>query len=248
MPPGPTLRQRFDIQASDWCELAAQFYQALLGSRIEGRPVDLDPFAVDNSDTQKKLVGRTYAGVDGYCPLAVYLGRLRCCLELALCPGVQHSARESEYNLERALPLAASLVTGPLSVACRFGLLLCQADAGNLRPGRGLWARNGFSIIKWNPRKTPVETVAAARAGDAGTAWQTLRPGKRECAWHEALELAGVGGASNPARRVYRLIERTIDKHGNALLLPEYVLEGWTTTLPGRFSPAEFLAVPCLAK
>ena len=45
-----------------------------------------------------------------------------------------------------------------------------------------------------------------------------------------------------------RLTERTIDKHGNALLLPEYVLEGWTTTLPGRFSPAEFLAVPRLAK
>ena len=64
---------------------------------------------MDNSNTHKELVGRTYAGVDGYCPLAVYLGRLGYCLEFALRPGVQHSACESEYNLERALPLALSL-------------------------------------------------------------------------------------------------------------------------------------------
>jgi hypothetical protein len=77
----------------------------------------------------------------------------------------------------RALPLAASLVTGPLSVSCRFGLLLCQADAGNLRPGRGLWARDGSSIIKWNPRKTRVETVAAVKLADASNpAWRVYSP------------------------------------------------------------------------
>lgn len=100
-------------------------------------------------------------------------------------------------------------------------------------------------IIKWNLRKTPVETVAAGKVADAGTAWQTLRPGKRECTWQEALELAGVGDASNPARRVYRLTERTIDKHGNALLLPKYVLEGWTTTLPARFEVQDVMALYC---
>jgi hypothetical protein len=73
-------------------------------------PVDLDTFAMDNSGTAKELVGRTYAGVDGYCPFAVYLGSLGYCLELALRPGVQHSALESEYNFERALPMAANLV------------------------------------------------------------------------------------------------------------------------------------------
>jgi hypothetical protein len=44
--------------------------------------------------------------VDGYCPFAVYLGSLGYCLELALRPGVQHSAAESQYNFERALPMA----------------------------------------------------------------------------------------------------------------------------------------------
>jgi hypothetical protein len=63
--------------------------------------------------------------------------------------------------------------------------------------------------------------------------------------WQEALELACVASASNPARRVYRLTERTIDKHGNKLLLPEYVLEGWTTTLPEKFTPSEVIALYC---
>ncbi len=37
-------------------------------------PLDLDTFATDNGGTLGEDVGRTYAGVDGYCPLAAYLG------------------------------------------------------------------------------------------------------------------------------------------------------------------------------
>ena len=54
-----------------------------------------------------------------------------------------------------------------------------------------------------------------------------------------------MGSDTNPARRVYCLVERTIDKRGVVLLLPEYVLEGWTTTLPQGFSPAEIIALYC---
>ena len=52
---------------------------------------------------------------------------------------------------------------------------------------------------------------------------------------------------ANPARRVLRLIERTIvdlgfcHKHGNALLLPAYELEGWTTTLPQKFTMQDII-------
>ncbi len=35
-----------------------------------GCPLDVDTFAMDNSGTSKDGVGRTYTGVDGYCPLA----------------------------------------------------------------------------------------------------------------------------------------------------------------------------------
>jgi hypothetical protein len=256
VPSSPTLRQRMDIHAASWFDLAPQMNQLLLSSRINGQPIDfgslecgytpldLDTFAMDNGGTKKELVGRTYAGVDGYCPFAVYLGSLGYCLELALRPGVQHSASESEYNLERALPMAASLVSTPLLVRADSGFCSAKLMQEITAQAQTLQREIAF-IIKWNPRKSPVETIAAKRVADASTPWVSERLGKRECLWQEALELACVASASNPARRVYRLTERTIDKHGNKLLLPEYVLEGWTTTLPEKFTPSEVIALYC---
>ena len=69
--------------------------------------------------------------------------------------------------------------------------------------------------------------------------------GKHECIWQEYLDLDSVGTEARPVRRVYRLTERTIDKHGVTLLLPQYVLQGWTSTLPEKFSPAEIIALYC---
>ena len=256
VPSSPTLRQRLDANASDWFDLAFQINQALLGSRIAGKsidfgvlpcgytPIDLDTFAMDNGATQKELVGRTYTGVDGYCPFAVYLGSLGYCLELALRPGVQHSARESEYNLERALSMAAGLATGPLLVRADSGFCSLKLMQEISAQARALERELAF-IIKWNPRTAPVEMIAAQKAADASVSWAVARPGKRECIWQDMLDLADVGNVSNPARRVYRLTERTTCKHGNALLLPEYVLEGWTTTLPQRFEAREIIALYC---
>jgi Transposase DDE domain group 1 len=256
VPSSPTLRQRMDSHAASWFDLVPRLNQLLLSSRINGRaidfgalacgytPVDLDTFAMDNGGTKKELVGRTYAGVDGYCPFAVYLGSLGYCLELALRPGVQHSAAESEYNFERALPMAASLVATALLVRADSGFCSLKLMQSITAQAAAVSREIAF-IIKWNPRKSPVEAIAARRVSDASTTWVSERAGKRECLWQESLELVGVGSAANPARRVYRLCERTIDKHGNALLLPEYVLEGWTTTLPEKFSPAEVIALYC---
>jgi hypothetical protein len=230
--------------------------QELLSSTVNGKPidfgtlacgytpVDLDTFAMDNSGTKKELVGRTYAGVDGYCPFAVYLGNLGYCLELALRPGVQHSASESEYNFERALPMAASLVPTPLLVRADGGFCSLKLMQEISRQAKTL-AREIAFIIKWNPRRAPVETIAAARSADPETQWVMHRTGKRECVWQEPLDLVNVGDQTNPARRVYRLTERTLDKHGNTLLLPEYMLEGWTTTLPARIDPAEVITLYC---
>jgi len=256
VPSSATLRQRLDAHAAEWFELIPKLNLKLLSSRIGGKPIDFgilpcgytpvdcDTFSMDNSQTKKEAVGRTYAGVDGYCPFAVYLGRLGYCLELALRPGKQHSASETQYNLERILPMAANLVAGALLLRADSGfcsLSLMQqitAFATTLK-------REIAFIIKWNPRKAPVETTAAKKVADTSTQWTTLREGKRECIWQENLALLGVGNETNPARRVYRLIERTIDKKGVALLIPDYELEGWTTTLPARFSPTDIIELYC---
>jgi len=256
VPSSPTLRQRLDSFAAQWFDLIPQINHKLLSGRIGGKsidfgaldcgytPVDLDTFAMNNSFTKKELVGRTYAGVDGYCPFAVYLGSLGYCLELALRPGVQHSAAESQYNFERALPMAASLVAGSLLVRADSGFCSLKLMQEATTQANELEREIAF-IIKWNPRKTPVEAIASKKTADASTQWMTLRPGKRECIWQECLDLPNVGNASNPARRVYRLIERTIDKHGVALLLPDYEIEGWSTTLPEKFSTTDIIALYC---
>ena len=256
VPSSPTLRQRMDTHSADWFELAEELNVALLSAKYAGQavdfgalpcgymPVDWDTFLMDNSGTKKEDVGRTYQGVDGYTPSATYLGSLGYCLELALRPGVQHSARETQYNLERVFPMACKLTELPLLFRADSGLCSLKI-AQNVTAQATALNREIAFIIKWNPRRAPVETVAATKVAHTDTQWVIHRPGKRECIWQEALELADVGSQANPARRVYRLTERTIDKHGVVLLLPEYVLEGWTTTLPARFDAAEIIALYC---
>lgn len=180
VPSSPTLRQRLDAHVPDWFDLVPQMNQKLLASRINGQsiefgalacgytPIDLDTFAMDNSSTKKELVGRTYTGVDGYCPFAVYLGSLGYCLELALRPGVQHSAAEIQYNFERALPMAASLVSSPRlgrAVSGFCSLKLMQEVAVQ---ACALQFEIAF-ISKWNPRRAPVEAIAAQKTSYTNT-------------------------------------------------------------------------------
>jgi hypothetical protein len=194
VPSSPTLRQPLDANASDWFDLVPQMNQKLLASRINGQfiefgalvcgytPVDLDTFAMDNSSTKKELVGRTYAGVDGYCPFAVYLGSLGYCLELTLRPGVQQSAAQSQYNIERALPMAASLVSSPLLVRADSGFCSLKLMQEVTRQASELKGEIAF-IIKWNPRRSPVEAIASKKTADTTTQWMIHRAGKRECIW-----------------------------------------------------------------
>ena len=85
-------------------------------------------------------------------------------------------------------------------------------------------------LIKWNPRSTPVERIATHNSGVSGIQQPPHPP-----------DLPAP--PDRPVRRIYRLTERTIDKRGQPLLLPEYVLEGWTTTLPARINAAQVIAL-----
>ena len=257
VPSSPTLRQRMDTHSADWFELAEELNVALLSAKYAGQavdfgalpcgymPVDWDTFVMDNSGTKKEDVGRTYQGVDGYTPSATYLGSLGYCLELALRPGVQHSARETEYNLERILPMACKLTELPLLFRADSGLCSLKIQQEMTAQATALNREMAF-IIKWNPRTAPVERLAAQRAADENTTWTQLREGKRECIWSEMLDLKGVGNAANPARRIYRLTERTLDKQGQVMLVPHYTLDGWTTTLAvAAFDESAVIALYC---
>lgn len=255
VPSSATLRQRFDAMGTEWSVLADRINRAVLGLHINGAPIDfgalstghlpldIDTFVMDQSDTAKEGVSWTYAGVDGYCPIALYLGTRGHCLELDLRAGSQHSACESEYNIERALGTACAVAKAPLLLRADSGFCSQHLITRTLDQAAKL-GRQVDLLIKWNPRSAPVEQIATQRCADKAIVWTQLRAGKRECLWSQALQAIETTGAnSRSLRRVYRLSERTIDKKGNTLLLPEYVLEGWTTTLGPEIADEQIIAL-----
>jgi len=251
LPSSPTLRQRMDARACELFDFAAPMIETLLGGQRPDYgvlpcgwlPLDVDTFAMDNGGTVKEGVGRTYAGVDGYCPLAAYLGSHGFCLELALRPGVQHSAAETDFNLERVIPMAQRL-----SAAGPQAPILARLDSGfdSVRIERGIEACNRPGqpqvdwLIKWNPRSTDVAALAARLDADPATQWEHPRAGKRVTIWEQPVAVEGI---ERPVRRVLRLIERSIDKRGQVLIAPELTLEGWTTSLPASFSANDIIAL-----
>jgi hypothetical protein len=102
------LRQQLETHAAvlrehtdDWSVRLIRQSEAPITAENGFVCLDFDTFVMDNSGTKKECVGRTYQGVDGYTPIATYLGNEGWCLGLELRPGVQHSALETHYFLER---------------------------------------------------------------------------------------------------------------------------------------------------
>jgi hypothetical protein len=194
--------------------------------------LDFDTFVMDNSGTKKEAVSRTYQGVDGYTPIAAYLGNEGWCVGLELRPGSQHSALETQYFLERVLPRARALVAAEQAVLSRSDsgfdsacLLFLQDDE------KRAWAeadRRFEYLVKWNPRKQQIADWMAR--ADEAHAWVEVRPGKRIALLDLQVERAWQK-QHRQFRLVVRLVERTIDKKGQVLLLPDVQLEGWWTSL-----------------
>lgn len=215
-------------------------------------PLDVDTFAMDNGGTAKQGVGRTYAGVDGYCPLAAYLGQHGFCLELALRPGVQHSASETDFNLQRIVPMAQRLsAAGPkapilarLDSGFDSAALMREFEACNQVCNQAGSPQAGSPqvdwLIKWNPRSTDVAALGTKLDADTTTHWDRPREGKRVTTWEQAVSIDGIG---RPLRRVLRLSWRTIDKHGQMLIEPQLTLEGWTTSLPAHLDARAIIAL-----
>ena len=250
LPSSPTLRQRMDAHAVALAEWVPSMIERLLGRHAPDYgvlpcgwlPLDIDTFAMDNGGTAKEGVGRTYAGVDGFCPLAAYLGSYGYCVELALRPGVQHSAKHTDDDLRRIVPLAQRLSAAgpkaPLLARLDSGfdsaaLMACIESMNRPDVAQADW------IIKWNPRCTDAGELAAQRDA-AEVSWEHPRPGKRVTVWEQAVEVPGV---QRPVRRVLRLIERTIGSRGQHLILPEFELDGWTTTLPAHIDAQQIIAL-----
>jgi hypothetical protein len=231
------LRQRMDAHAAAYqsvVETAAIEFIRRTGAPLTPlanglMPLDCDVTPFDNSQTKKEGVSRTYKGGDGYAPMAGYLGQEGYCLELELREGSQHCQNGTPAFLQRVLGRARQLSDAPL---------LLRLDSGNdalaniavvaAHNERDETAAPVHYLIKWNPRReSPERWLAYAEEhGD----WSEPRPGKR-VALFDVRETRAHDSFEYRLRRVMRVIERTIDKRGQQLLVPEIEIEGWWTSL-----------------
>jgi len=241
VPSAVTLRQRLDDVSSSLMPITDELPVPLLQrakADITALPMghvalDIDVFGMDNSDTKKEGVSRTYAGYDGYAPIASYLGAEGWCLGLELREGSHHSAKETHYTLERVLPRAVQLTDKPILVRMDSGFDSTRLKAEILAASAARQAEGGARIdvlVKWNPRANGAPTVIETAKANRDLSWATPREGKRVAVFNETLPCT-VGGVDYPLTRVYRVIERHIDRHGQRLLLPEWSVEGWDTSL-----------------
>ncbi len=122
VPSAATLRQRLeklaanDLQArtATWSTTLLSLIEAPITAETTHVCLDIDTFVMDNSNSKKEGVSRTYQKVDGYTPIAAYLGNEGWCLGLELRPGKQHTMKESNAFLERVLPRAQGLTKQPI--------------------------------------------------------------------------------------------------------------------------------------
>lgn len=239
VPSEGTLRQRMDTHASAFLAVAQEASIEFLRRTEAGITpleigwvaVDADVTPFDNSQSHKEGVSRTYKGMDGYAPMAAYLGQEGYCLELELREGKQHCQKGTPTFLTRILERAQDLTEWPL---------LLRLDGGNdaidnievvcEHNDRHEQALAVDYLIKWNPRKESPEDWLRHAETDTSTQWSTPRPGKR-VALFDVHEKRQHNGYTYTLRRAMRVVERTIDRKGQRLLVPEVTLEGWWTSL-----------------
>jgi hypothetical protein len=141
--------------------------------------------------------------------------------------GSQHSQKDFIPFLARVLRKALDLTVARLLVR-----LDSAHDAWDTRIELALHERADY-ILKWNPRGHS-KADWHRRAFAEGQVSEP-RPGKRVALMnvrdkHTWTDEAGLK-KSLTCRRVIRVIERTIDKKGQHLLIPDIELEGWWTSL-----------------
>lgn len=110
-------------------------------------PVDIDSFAMDNSDSKREKCSRTYRNFDGFLFLPAYLGTEGWMVNGHLLPGSQHPQKEFILFLRKT--------HGRIRQICDQKLLYRHDSAHDSLDNRvelAGYAKTDY-IIKWNPRK-----------------------------------------------------------------------------------------------
>jgi hypothetical protein len=235
IPSEGTMRQRMDefaeqiLASVSWAsiEFLERTKVPLTALSTGHIPLDLDGFVLDNSGSKKEKVERTYRQVDGYLSLPAYLGTEGWMVNQHLLPGSQHPQNGFIAFIRETLARVRQF--------CKQKLLIRADSAHDAIANLAELSRHRRVdyIIKWNPRKQDKQAWAAYSLVKGKIA--TPRPGKRVAVFsvkekHTFSDADGIERTTT-LRRVMRVIERTTDKKGQMLLVPEIELEGWWTSL-----------------
>jgi hypothetical protein len=219
VPSAPTLRQRLDAAPrQEWETILREEAIAVLQkakvkltpTQHDLVPLDVDVSPFDNSDSHKEGVAMTYAKVPGYAPIFFYLGQEGYLIDLELRHGSVHSQNGTAPLLKRAITSARQITAAPL---------LVRLDAGNdsLENIQVCDAEPGVDyLIKRNLRQETKEQWL--QIAQAHGELEQPRPGKK--VWTGSV-MVDREGFAHQLRIVFEVIERTIDKTGQALLMPE---------------------------
>lgn len=237
VPSSPTLRQRLNM-AADQCQwekilleesanllhdLEVSLCPVQLGQKKDRSyvPLDLDVSPFDNSGTKKEGVSRTYKGHDGYSPIFAYLGQVGYAVHANLREGSTHVQNGTTEFLSESIQLAKRITKIPLLVRMDAG----NDSVENLKVCQNEDTKADF-IIKRNLRRESPE-IWLMTAQQHGMCCEA-RPGKKV---YRGSITASMKGLKEPVRMVFEVIERTIDKDGQILLVPTIDVDVYFTSL-----------------
>ena len=236
IPSPETLRQRMD-------DIGSRLRESILQANIDmfrthsvtpttlptGEvPLDIDVTPFDNSKTCKEGVCRTYKGFDGYAPIMAYIGKEGFLVNTQLREGRQHCQKGTPHFLKETLRLSHELTKDPL---------LIRMDSGNdAKENLGILIEDGdWFIVKRNPRAHQTKDEWLSMVKECCKDVRNPRDGKTVyvgSSWKDVNYVTDDGVVKTICMRiVYEVIERTIDKHGQILLVPDIELNTWWTNL-----------------
>jgi len=232
VPSCETTRQRFDQLAEEYgkqVETAIFDSFARLLKKLKVRlkvcaggfvPLDVDVSVFDNSGTKKEGVSYTYQGVDGYSPNFAYLGELFC-INAELREGKQHCQKGTPEFLRETLTRARTITDRRILVRLDSG----NDSADNIAVMQQF--ENVHHLIKRNIRKESKEEHWQ-RAVENGIELQSDREGKRIFVYEYFTKLKN---CAKETRVVTFVTQRTSDAMQQLLLVPEYEVESYYTSL-----------------
>lgn len=238
LPSSETLRQRMDLIGDKFRNLILEanikMFQALeikpktLSNGYAVLDFDVTPF--DNSKSMKEGVSRTYKGFDGYAPMMAYIFREGYLLNAELREGSQHCQKDTGPFLEDTLKMAFRVTDEKL---------LVRMDSGNdATENMDIMLNNAEKVdflIKRNFRSTEAKEQMVHFAENRCSNIQNPRDGKVVYVGSKFVPHVYHDKEGNEItcdlRIVYEINIRTIDKYGQALLVPDYEVNAWWTTL-----------------